>query len=239
MKTLIWSKSTRIFHWLLAVSFTVAYVTGENENIFNYHYAFGAFVATLMFFRIFYGLIGPRYSNFRDFPIGISHQIKFIRTFISQSYVGHNPAAALVMLTMMFVGVACGVSGYLLAAGDTNVLGIAANEELVEDVHKALAKVFIALVGLHLAGVFIDFMVHRKMGTLPSIFTGNKNVDTVPTHPNAFHAFYSLIWFTMPMLMFYLALGLPNKEGEGNEGDEHENKIEKVEKAEKDDDDDD
>lgn len=69
MKTYIWSLPTRLFHWLLAIGFTVAYILGDFDNLENWHFAFGAFVGSLIFFRLFFGLVGPEYSNFKDFQI--------------------------------------------------------------------------------------------------------------------------------------------------------------------------
>ena len=117
MKTKTWSLTTRISHWLLAIGFTVAYITGENEWQMNYHYAFGALVGGILFFRILYGIIGPKYSNFEDFPMGISKQIDFIKNYFSknQTYVGHNPLASLVMFSMMFLGIFTAFTGYLWA----------------------------------------------------------------------------------------------------------------------------
>ena len=87
MKTKIWSLTTRISHWLLALGFTIAYITGEKEWQMNYHYAFGALVGGLTFFRLLYGVFGPKYSNFKDFPMGISHQIDFIKNYFSKSFI--------------------------------------------------------------------------------------------------------------------------------------------------------
>ena len=230
MKTLIWSKSTRIFHWLLATGFTATYILGENKDFLNYHFAFGAFVGSLLLFRILYGLFGPQYSNFKDFPIGISNQISFIKNFISKSYVGHNPMASLVMLGMMFTGIFCAVSGYLLAVGENNVLGVSPNEETIEDVHKILAKLFLGLVIVHLIGIFTDVIFHKKMGTLNSIFTGYKNVQAETIQTNTFHKVFSVLWFTIPFLIGYLAFGLPNNEE--NESDNNSKKTEQVEKNE-------
>lgn len=87
MKTKIWSLATRISHWLLALGFSIAYFTGENELQMNYHYAFGALAGGILFFRIIYGLIGSKYSHFKDFPMGISHQINFIKNYFSKKHL--------------------------------------------------------------------------------------------------------------------------------------------------------
>ena len=179
MKTKTWSLTTRISHWLLAIGFTVAYITGENEWQMNYHYAFGALVGGILFFRILYGIIGPKYSNFEDFPMGISKQIDFIKNYFSknQTYVGHNPLASLVMFSMMFLGIFTAFTGYLWATESAHFLGFTFTEEMVEEGHEIGANLFLILVFAHLAGIFADTIFHRKTGTLGSIFTGYKNVQ--------------------------------------------------------------
>ena len=225
MKTKIWSLTTRISHWLLAIGFTVAYITGENEWKMNYHYAFGALVGGILFFRILYGIIGPKYSNFKDFPMGVSQQIDFIKNYFSKNhtYVGHNPLASLVMFSMMFAGIFTAFTGYLWATESAHFLGFTFTEEMVEEGHEIGAKLFLILVFAHLAGIFFDTIFHRKTGTLGSIFTGYKNVQAETVKTNAFHKIVSILWLVVPMVLFYLAFGLPVNEREKNES---ENEIE-------------
>ena len=231
MKTKIWSLTTRISHWLLAIGFTIAYITGENEWQMNYHYAFGALVGGILLFRIFYGIIGPKYSNFKDFPMGISQQIDFIKNYFSKNhtYVGHNPLASLVMFSMMFLGVFTAITGYFWATETSQFLGFTLTEEMVEEGHEIGAKLFLILVFAHLAGIFADTIFHRKTGTLGSIFTGFKNVQAEASETNAFHKVFSLLWLGVPMFLFYLAFGLPvndrSNERENEEDDEWESLL--------------
>ncbi len=224
MKTKIWSLTTRISHWLLALGFTIAYITGEKEWQMNYHYAFGALVGGLTFFRLLYGVFGPKYSNFKDFPMGISHQIDFIKNyFFKNSYVGHNPLASVVMFTMMFAGVFTAVTGYFWATETAQFLGFTLTEEGVEESHEFGAKLFLVLVFAHLAGIFADTIFHRKTGTLASIFTGYKNVQTEAGNTNAFHKVFSLLWLGGSLLLAYLAFGLlANERGNERENEEEE-----------------
>ena len=214
MKTYIWSLPTRLFHWLLAIGFTVAYILGDFDNLENWHFAFGALVGALIFFRLLFGLFGPKYSNFKDFPIALKNQKEFIRSYFSKSktYVGHNPVASVVMLLILIIGILCSISGYLLYAAENNVLSSGINEGLLEESHEFLANIFLVLVGIHLFGVLSDTLFHRKTGTIQSIFTGNKNIESKNIHLNGFHITFSLLWFIIPAIVFYLAYGLQNNE---------------------------
>ncbi|MDD3722234.1 MAG: cytochrome b/b6 domain-containing protein [Lutibacter sp.] len=233
MKTLVWTLPTRIFHWLLALSFTIAYILGDFDDLINYHFAFGAFVSVLIIFRILFGLIGPKYSNFRDFPIGLSHQKAFVKNYFSKNnYVGHNPAAALIMLAILLVGLFCGISGYLLTVDGNSAFNIIGNSEWLEDTHEVLANVFLGLVIMHLVGVFADAVFHWKTGTLTSIFNGYKNVEAENAKLNIFQKAFSILWFIIPFIFLYLAFGL-------QENKSQENNKYKNERSRHDDDDDD
>lgn len=191
MKTKIWSLTTRISHWILALSFTIAYFTGENQWQMNYHYAFGALAGGILFFRIIYGLIGPKYSHFKDFPMRISQQMEFLKNYFSKNtYVGHNPLASIVMISMMFVGIFTAITGYFWATETAQFLGFPLTEEMVEKSHEIGAKLFLILVFAHLAGILADTVFHRKTGTLASIFTGYKNVETEPENSNMFRKYF-------------------------------------------------
>jgi cytochrome b len=231
MNSYIWPLPTRLFHWLLAVAFVVCYILADFENLLNYHFAFGALVGGLIFFRLLYGIFGPRYSHFRDFPIGIRHQFEFIKTFFGKTkvYAGHNPAAALVMLSIFIVGIGSAVTGYLLYASENNVLNLNFDKEIFKEAHEIVANIFLALVILHLIGIVVDLIFHAKNETLKSIFTGYKNIEVTNVKQNILQKAFSVIWIIAPFFLFYIAYGfLIRKQGDQNsksiKTEQHEDK---------------
>lgn len=210
MRSYIWTLPTRIFHWLLVIGFTTAYILGDIDNFENLHFAFGAFVGALVIFRLLFGLFGPIYSRFTDFPMGLKNQMEFFKTYFSKTkfYVGHNPTASVVMLLILLTGLICGISGYLLYAAENNILNIGMNEEFLEESHEVLANLFLVLVVLHLLGILADTLFHGKIGTLQSIFTGYKNIDANNTKLNSFQRAFIILWFIVPFYIFYLAYNL-------------------------------
>jgi cytochrome b len=247
MKTYIWTFPTRIFHWLLAIGFVAAYSLGDFDNLRNLHFAFGAFVTILIVFRLLFGLFGPKYANFKDFPISLKNQKEFIKNYFSKTnqYAGHNPVASLVMLLILVIGLMCGVSGYLLYATENNVLGLNINEDFLEESHEALANFFLILVIVHLLGVLVDAVLHSKTGTLQSIITGYKNIEAENARLNGFQKVYILLWLIFSFYFSYLAKGLPiNKEHkkstiESNERYGHDDDDDDNDDDDDDDDDDD
>ncbi|MBG0782356.1 MAG: cytochrome b/b6 domain-containing protein [Bacteroidales bacterium] len=211
MKSYIWTLPTRVFHWSLAIAFTTTYILGDFDKFENLHFAFGAFVGSLILFRIIFGIIGPKYSNFKDFPIGLKHQKGFIKDYFSKAknYAGHNPTAAVVMLLIFIIGLICSISGYLLYATENNVLSLGIQDDSLKEVHEVLANTFLILVIAHLLGILGDIMFHKKTGTFQSIFTGHKNIEASNAKLNTFHKIYVLFWFIVPLYLFFLAYNLP------------------------------
>lgn len=225
MKTYIWTLPTRIFHWLLAIGFTTAYIVADFDNFENLHFAFGAFVGVLLLFRILFGLLGPRYSNFKDFPIGLKRQKEFITSYFSKTkeYAGHNPVASLILLLILFVGLLCSISGYLLYATENSVLTSGFSEDYLEESHEVLAHLFLILVALHLIGILGDILFHSKTGTFQSIFTGYKNIETKNARLNGFHKAFIVLWLLIPFYVFYWAYGLQiNSDEEENGYEQHD-----------------
>jgi cytochrome b len=233
MKTYIWAFPIRLFHWLLAISFTIVYILGDFDEFRNFHFAFGAFTGALIFFRLLYGLFGPKYSHFLDFPIGWNNQIEFIKTFFTKAkaYPGHNPAASIVMLCIFIVGLSCSISGYFLYTKENNILILSFDKDFLKDTHEIIANIFLGLVIFHLIGVVSDLIFHAKNGTLQSIFSGYKNIESENVKTNNAQKLFSVLWFVIPFIFFYFAYGLQINNGK-QENDKP--KLEKNERHEKD-----
>lgn len=98
----VWDPLVRVFHWVLVLGFTVAYLT-EGEPEFLHVWA-GYIVAALVVFRILWGLIGPKYARFSDFMYSPSRVVGYIRDLVlfrSRRYIGHSPAGGAMVLALL------------------------------------------------------------------------------------------------------------------------------------------
>lgn len=222
-KTLIWAWPTRAFHWLLAVGFASAYVLGDFDDYRQFHFAFGSMVGVLIAMRHIYGLIGPRFSRFSQFPIGFKNQIEFIKSMFSDEtkYHGHNPMASMVMLGIFILGILTSLSGYLMYLSESQSYTFIVGSKFLEEAHEIFANIFLGLVIFHLVGVLIDLLIHGKNGAFGSIFNGYKNIETKPATTNLLQQLFGIIWIIAAIVFFYLAFNLQPLNKENNRSENH------------------
>ena len=67
-RLLIWDLPTRLFHWLFAFAFVLAYILGEEDDWLGWHTYFGYLVGGIVLFRLVWGFAGGHFSRFSNFP---------------------------------------------------------------------------------------------------------------------------------------------------------------------------
>jgi len=168
-KVRVWDLPVRVFHWLLAVSFVVAYAIAESDGLRGVHVVLGYTVMALITFRIVWGFVGSLFARFRSFAFSPATAIAYARNTFrhdSRRYLGHNPLGSYAIYAILFLGMATGVTGYMRL----NDLG----GESVEEVHEVFANVWLAIVILHVAGVIVGSWVHRE-NLIRAMITGYKD----------------------------------------------------------------
>jgi cytochrome b len=61
----VWDPLVRAFHWALAASFAVAWLSSEKSD--SLHNAAGYTAGALVALRVVWGFLGPRYARFAQF----------------------------------------------------------------------------------------------------------------------------------------------------------------------------
>lgn len=212
MKSYIWSMPTRIFHWLLALFVLITFLT-DDDNLIKYHTIIGYAILILLIFRVFWGLLGPKYSKFKDFSFSIEKSKTYIKNIFDteQKYIGHNPIASIVMISMLILLFFVIFSGSL-TLGIQEGKGIFSflnntfykEMEIFEEIHEILSNIVIGLIILHLLGVLSDKVLKPKHETLNSIFNGYKNTKT--NHSIKLNIFQKLIalLFLAGLIYFFI-----------------------------------
>lgn len=155
--TLVWDAPVRVFHWLLAASFLVAWLSSESERWQLVHVTAGYTMAGLVAFRMVWGLVGTRHARFSGFVRGPRAVLRYLRSLLSRApehHAGHNPAGGLAILALL--GLALATTG----------AGWATYHELgggwLEDAHKLFANTMMLVVAVHVAAVLLSSLLHRE-----------------------------------------------------------------------------
>jgi cytochrome b len=168
-KVLVWDLPTRVFHWLLALSFAGAFLTAESERLRDVHVMLGYTMLGLVAFRLVWGLIGTRYARFASFAFGPRAVLAYLRSLFTRSprhYLGHNPAGSWAIYALLGLSALAGASGY---ATYNDIGGHA-----MEEAHEALANGLLGVVMVHLAGVLASSLFHGE-NLVRSMITGYKS----------------------------------------------------------------
>lgn len=156
-RILVWDIPTRLFHWLLAVSFAGAFLTAESERYGDIHVLFGYTLLGLIAFRLVWGFVGSRYARFRSFLFRPGEIVAYLVWLVRgkpDHYVGHNPAGSVAVFLLLAFGITTGVSGVLVFQ---DIGGDAMGE-----LHERATFAMLTVVALHVAGVFVSSVLHRE-----------------------------------------------------------------------------
>lgn len=179
----VWDLPVRIFHWSLVALFFFSYVSGEILETLHAWSGYG--VAALVVFRIIWGLVGTRYARFGNFIYSRAEIIAYLKSLLTETpkhYLGHNPAAGvMVLLLLASLAMTCwsGVETYgaeghgPLASADVSVISSAhadsdhvepgsGGSEFWEEVHEVFANFSLFLVFVHIAGVVVSSILHSE-----------------------------------------------------------------------------
>jgi len=192
-RILVWDVPTRVFHWLLVLSFTVAFLTADSERTRDIHVLFGYMLLGLLVFRLLWGFVGTRYARFAAFLFKPGDVFAYLLSLFKGSpthYVGHNPAGSVAIWLLLMLGFVSAISGVLVyqeVGGD-----------VLEELHELSSYAMLAVVGVHILGVLVSSVMHRE-NLVRAMITGYK-----PAVPNeGIHRSYA--WLGVIMLLAAVA----------------------------------
>jgi len=170
-RVLVWDVPTRVFHWLLVLSFAGAYLTAESELDRDIHVVLGYTLLGLLAFRLLWGFFGTRYAQFRSFLFKPGEIMAYSLSMLKGNpahYIGHNPLGSVSVWLLLGLGILSGVSGVLSfqdIGGDA-----------MEEMHEFVSNAMLAVVLIHIAGVVVSSVLHRE-NLVRSMVTGFKSAE--------------------------------------------------------------
>lgn len=153
----VWDPFVRVFHWGLAASFLVAFLTRHGGGAL--HYWAGGAAAALVLLRLLWGVLGTRYARFTQFVRGPRAVLAYLRAVLTGSearYIGHNPAGGAMIVVLMLAMLATSLTGYLQTTDQFF------GDEGMQKLHDLLGNGLLLLVLGHLAGVAVASMRHHE-----------------------------------------------------------------------------
>lgn len=163
----VWDLPLRIFHWLLVISFFVAYLT--EDELLTIHVWAGYLVFGLLVFRLVWGFIGNQYARFSNFLCTPTESMRYVKDVIAlkaKRYIGHNPAGAAMIVLLLLCLLMTTLTGFAVYGADQGAGPLAfigpANEDMWEETHELFANLSIVLVVVHIIGVAIESYIHRE-----------------------------------------------------------------------------
>ena len=217
-KILVWGLYTRLSHALLMVMMLAVFLTPEVKRLLTLHVALGYTIALLFLFRILWGFMDVKYSNFKDFNFSLVALKDYMLTIFGnkKEYIGHNPAssyAIIAMIILTFLAVITGALTYGVKEG----MGVFAfmnhtlfrDMKLFKEVHEFFSNALMAVIFAHIAGVLLDKVVHKSRA-LESMVDGYKSSNEEGLKLTLVQKIYGVLALGLSIFAFVYMLVMPN-----------------------------
>jgi len=162
--------TTRMLHWLMALSFTGAYLTADGERWRLVHVTLGYTLAGLLVCRVLWGLFGPRQvrlsallRKLKGFPAWLKSlpTLKSLVMLKPAWRQGQNLLMALVVVLILGMVMPLTLSGYAIWDEWSG--------EWLEDVHEFFGNAMLAAVLAHIGLIAFLSLLRRKNQALPML----------------------------------------------------------------------
>lgn len=208
IKSYIWSFAARFSHLALILSFALAYVFSEFDDLVYFHAAFGVIFGVAIVFRIVWGFVGTKYSKFSDFKF--QGLISYFGSFLGKKerFIGHNPASSIAIIMILALGFVCVLSGLVLYGLDKNsgifafLYDSYAKFEFTKSIHELSANTLLFVAIIHICGALIDKFIHKN-DSVNSMITGyklTKNDESI--RANLAQKIFCFIWILAIIAIF-------------------------------------
>jgi cytochrome b/mono/diheme cytochrome c family protein len=169
-RTLIWDLPTRLFHWTLASSFALAWLTSEGDQWRAIHVFLGYLMLGLVGFRVVWGFAGSHFSRFASFWFGPKQAMDYLKqiaTGHAPRHVGHNPTGSLAIYILLALSVVVGATGIVTLGGDEQQGVVAgwftfSQAKILKELHELSATAMLLVVLGHITGVVVESVLHKE-----------------------------------------------------------------------------
>lgn len=167
----VWDPVVRVFHWTVVTGCAVDYFLFPNGE--TAHRWVGYTVGLALVVRVVWGFLANGHANFASFvrgPRTIFEYLSTLKTGEGSRYLGHNPAAAVMIVTLMLTLATIIVTGWMQTTDSFWGVG------WVQDLHGLAADGLLALAVIHASAAVFESMRHRE-NLIWSMVTGHKRAE--------------------------------------------------------------
>lgn len=152
----VWDPLVRVFHWsLVSCVLLDLFVVDDGEVI---HQWLGYAAVALVGVRVVWGFVGPRHARFADFfptPGRVVRHLRALWRGAPEHHWGHNPLGGLMVLALMAMVLALGVTGWMQTLDA--FWGVA----WLQDLHEGLGEGLMPMVGVHALAAIVMGRIER------------------------------------------------------------------------------
>ncbi len=187
---IVWDPFIRWWHWILALTVTLGWSFGEFMSFatIKWHFYCGYTILCLMLCRVLWSLCGPapvRLGALLPTRSALLNHLRDFRLRQPSGARGHNPLGSLAVLAMLALLTTQALCGLFLESDDyfesaplAHLVSDALSTQLLRW-HKALARLILIMVTLHIAAVFYYWLWKRE-NLIKAMITGRKWVTARP-----------------------------------------------------------
>ena len=211
----VWPIYTRIIHWLIASSFTFAFIFSLQENLLNLHVAVGIIFGLMLVYRIIWGFVGTKYAKLNTLKLSLA-ELKFyfiekVRNRWREIPAGHNPASSWYTVIVLVVGSIISITGLLLYGiqEGKGYLGFLNDDyymymDILFDIHKYASYFVLVWAVIHIVGVLIEQFYH-KTNMVFAMITGYKKAKGEDSKIGKYKSGLTYLFLFMSALVFFVS----------------------------------
>lgn len=172
----VWDGFVRLFHWSLVLCFFGAYLFTESIGLL--HKSLGYLTLALVTARVIWGFVGTEYARFSNFVPGPRRLGRYVLALLHRReprHLGHNPAGSIMIVFLLCMIIAIGITGWMLT------LDAFWGNGTVENLHTLFVDFTLVAVAIHVCANIYASIRHRE-NLILSMFTGNKRAAETDGH---------------------------------------------------------
>ncbi|MEZ5566077.1 MAG: cytochrome b/b6 domain-containing protein [Gammaproteobacteria bacterium] len=163
----VWDPVVRVLHWSLAIVVLTDFIAEGGDPLHNW---LGYIALFLIGVRFVWGWVGSAHARFSNWVRGPRAVRQYLRERLagrSRRQLGHNPAAASMMVALLIGAAIVGITGWL------QTTDYFFGTEWLEELHEVLAYVVLVMVGLHVLAAITESFYYRE-NLIASMLHGRK-----------------------------------------------------------------